>query len=272
MRSLCAMTVGGRQGSGRRPRYGRRQDPLLNARTNTYQTAQARGAERAVPPGEPLREVQVAEWCGVSRTPVREALQRLEQDGLVCWDGPNLIVRRRSPEEILDLYSTRIVLESAAAGFAADRRTDHDLRQLRWALDRADSVAPGSIPEMVEANRAFNRRVWEASHNKSLVDLLERLALHLGRYPETTLGLARAVGAEQGGARAALRGDRGARRRHGARDRRAALHARRARSGCRSSPRRTPASDGAAWRRPRLGPAQGRAIVMVRSWLMSRIA
>lgn len=138
-------------------------------------------------PGEPLREVQLAQWCGVSRTPVREALRRLEQDGLIRWEGSALTVRRRSPEEILDIYATRIVLESTAAAVAADRRTDHDLRQLEWALERGASASPEDPTALVEINGAFNRRVWHASHNESLIDLLERLHLHLGRYPETTL-------------------------------------------------------------------------------------
>lgn len=138
-------------------------------------------------PGEPLREVQLAEWCGVSRTPVREALRRLEQDGLVRWEGPTLTVRRRSPEEILDIYATRIVLEATAAAVAADRRTEHDLRQLDWALGRAADVAPGDVAGMVQANIDFNIGVRHATHNESLIDLLDRLSLHLGRYPQTTL-------------------------------------------------------------------------------------
>ena len=159
------------------------------------QTSRARAYDRlrkailsgGFQPGEPVREVQAAELCGVSRTPVREALQRLEQEGLVCWEGAHLIVRRRSPDEILDIYSTRILLEGAVAAFAAERRTDHDLRQLAWALERGGTTSADDVAAMVDVNRAFNRRVWNAAHNESLVDLLERLTLHLLRYPETTL-------------------------------------------------------------------------------------
>lgn len=138
-------------------------------------------------PGQALREVQLAQWCGVSRTPVREALRRLEQDGLIHWEGSSLTVRRRSPEEILDIYTTRIVLEGRVAAVAAERRTDHDLRRLEWALERGNTVSVEDPAALVEANAAFNRGVWQASHNESLIDLLERLNLHLGRYPQTTL-------------------------------------------------------------------------------------
>lgn len=157
------------------------------ARPGAYELLKRAVLQGEFKPGEPLREVHLAQWCGVSRTPVREALRRLEQDGLIHWEGPSLTVRRRSPEEILDIYTTRIVLESTVASVAAERRTDHDLRQLDWALDRAASVTAGDAAALVEVNAAFNRRVWQASHNESLIDLLERLNLHLGRYPETTL-------------------------------------------------------------------------------------
>jgi DNA-binding GntR family transcriptional regulator len=138
-------------------------------------------------PGQPLIEATLATWCGVSRTPVREALRRLEQDGLVDRSIHGLAVRERSPEEIIDLYDTRLVLEATVARVAAERRTDHDVRQLRWNLQRGDDVAAENIDAMVEANQEFHRAVWRASHNESLIDLLERLHLHLARYPGTTL-------------------------------------------------------------------------------------
>jgi len=138
-------------------------------------------------PGQPLVETSLAEWCGVSRTPVREALSRLEQDGLVRRSEGGLVVRVRSPEEILDIYEVRMVLEATAGRVAAERRTDHDIRLLRHILERGKKVTPGDSAGMVEANQQFHRMVWRAGHNESLLDLLERLNLHLGRYPETTL-------------------------------------------------------------------------------------
>lgn len=138
-------------------------------------------------PGQPLTEVALANWCGVSRTPIREALRRLEQDGLAERTTQGLAVRKRSPEEIIDLYDTRVVLEAFAGRVAAQRRTDHDVRLLRWNLGHSDTVADTDEAGMVEANQQFHRAVWRASHNDSLTDLLERLALHLARYPGTTL-------------------------------------------------------------------------------------
>jgi DNA-binding GntR family transcriptional regulator len=138
-------------------------------------------------PGEQLVEATLAEWCQVSRTPIREALTRLEHDGLVRRSERGLIVRDSSPEEILDIYDTRIVLEGMAARVAAERRTSHDLMAMRKAQGRIARLSLGDPLAMAERNREFHRSVWRASHNDSLVDLLERLNLHLGRYPATTL-------------------------------------------------------------------------------------
>ena len=138
-------------------------------------------------PGAQLVETPLALWCGVSRTPIREALRRLEQDGLVHYSEGGLVVRERSPAEILDIYETRTVLEATAGRMAAERRTDHDVRMLRATLRRGDAIGTSDTLAMVEANRQFHRMVWRATHNESLLDLLERLNLHLARYPETTL-------------------------------------------------------------------------------------
>lgn len=138
-------------------------------------------------PGAQLVEASIAALCGVSRTPVREALTRLEQDGLVRRTDRGMVVRENSQEEILDIYETRIVLESTAAGFAAERRTNHDLLAMRRAEQRRLRAGESDTVEMADTNREFHRTIWRASHNESLVDLLERINLHLGRYPETTL-------------------------------------------------------------------------------------
>lgn len=137
--------------------------------------------------GQPLVEATLANWCQVSRTPIREALRRLEQDGLVERSDRGLVVRERSPQEILDIYETRIALEATAGRMAAERRTDHDIRLLRGLHERGNRIPADDITAIVEANRQFHRAVWHASHNDSLLDLLERLNLHLLRYPETTL-------------------------------------------------------------------------------------
>ena len=138
-------------------------------------------------PGQPLVEAVLAEWCEVSRTPIREALSKLQQDGLVQRGERGMVVRQNSPEEILDIYETRIALEVTAARMAAERRSSHDLMAMRRSAQRMAEARDLTPAEMSQANVSLHRAVWKASRNESLIDLLERLNLHLVRYPETTL-------------------------------------------------------------------------------------
>jgi len=138
-------------------------------------------------PGEILTEAALAERLQVSRTPIREALTRLEQDGLVRRTSRGMEVRERSPEEILDIYEVRILLEADAARVAAERRSNLDvisLRRIAAELDKMDTSDPDA---MAEANRTFHHAVWRAAHNEPIMDLLRRLDMHLSRYPTTTL-------------------------------------------------------------------------------------
>jgi DNA-binding GntR family transcriptional regulator len=156
-------------------------------RTSPYERIKEAIMSGELTPGEQLVESWLAEWCQVSRTPIREALMRLEQDGLVTRGDHGLVVRDSSPGEILDLYETRVVLERRAAIVAAERRTSHDLSAIRRAEEQRMKVGVDDPHGMAASNREFHRCVWRASHDGSLIDLLERLDMHLGRYPATTL-------------------------------------------------------------------------------------
>jgi DNA-binding GntR family transcriptional regulator len=138
-------------------------------------------------PGSQLVESQIAEWVGVSRTPVREAFTRLEQDGVVERTDRGLVVRNRSPEEILDIYEVRITLEGAATRLAAERSRAWDNLRLERLLRLCDEADPTDGSILQECNRQFHHGIWLASHNEALTDLLTRLDLHLVRYPSTTL-------------------------------------------------------------------------------------
>jgi DNA-binding GntR family transcriptional regulator len=93
-------------------------------------------------------------------------------------------VRETSPEEILDIYYVRISLEGAAAKGAAERASELDIARLRAA---AKGLANAETPKQrAQANRRFHELLWAASHSPTLIDLLERLNVHLIRYPRTT--------------------------------------------------------------------------------------
>lgn len=161
--------------------------PNVAQRPSPYDMLKQAILDGELAPGQPLVETALGAWYKVSRTPIREALRRLEQDGLVERGGSGLVVRRRSALEILDIYETRIVLEATVGRVGAERRTEHDLRMLHRQVQRCAAADPSDTDAMVEANRAFHRSMWQASHNESLIDLLERLNLHLARYTATTL-------------------------------------------------------------------------------------
>lgn len=175
-------------GASRPPAPGAIKIGERTSKATPYQMLKAAILDGTLEPGAPLVELQLAEWCGVSRTPIREALTRLEHDGLVERNERGTVVRQRSPEEILDIYEIRVVLEAMAARLAAERHTRMDQIRLSKTLERwqetTEETAPG---ELMNINQELHRATWLASHNQALIDLLERLSLHLGRYPVTTL-------------------------------------------------------------------------------------
>jgi DNA-binding GntR family transcriptional regulator len=156
---------------------------------SVYEVLRGHILDGEFPPGAPLVESALAKKLGVSRTPIREALRRLEQDTLVERVHRGLQVRARSPAEILEIYEVRIVLEGTAARAASERYTDIDrirLRQLAASLSQRQSAAS---QELAALNLQFHKAIWQASHNQTLIDVLERLHVHLYRYPDTTYAL-----------------------------------------------------------------------------------
>jgi DNA-binding GntR family transcriptional regulator len=110
----------------------------------------------------------------------------LEQDGVLERVNRGMRVRQTSPEEVLEIYGVRTILEAAAAREAALRRTDYDLASLDRILRTMAEAKTATPREMAGINRSFHRAIWQAARNRTLLDLLERLAVHLRRYPATT--------------------------------------------------------------------------------------
>lgn len=129
------------------------------------------------PPGTRLREAELADAYGVSRTPVREAVRRLLQEGLL-EARPTQGVRVREPDlrAALDAYDVREALEGMAARLAAERATPDGRRDLTEILVRLEASADDDPAAQVEADLAFHRRVAELSGNESLIRALDGLA------------------------------------------------------------------------------------------------
>jgi DNA-binding GntR family transcriptional regulator len=142
-----------------------------------------------LPPGTALREIALAERFGVSRTPVREALRRLQQDRLVAPGARGMQVRAVDPHEVVQVYDMRVLLEAEAAGQAARARGDADLMRLEGLLARDRALADPDDATRTRTNLEFHTAVWQATHNPVLVDLLERLSIHLVHAPRSTLSV-----------------------------------------------------------------------------------
>ncbi|MGW3954228.1 GntR family transcriptional regulator [Streptomyces sp. NPDC004752] len=135
-------------------------------------------------PGTVLIPTTLSAQYNVSRTPVREALIRLEQDGLVEQATRGYVVRTRTPEEILEICEARIALESSAAQAAALRRTELDLARLVHVHE--STVAARDPAELRELNMLWHVALREAGHNASIAELMDRLDAQLRVYDART--------------------------------------------------------------------------------------
>jgi DNA-binding GntR family transcriptional regulator len=136
-------------------------------------------------PGDRLQAADLAARLGVSVTPVREALIRLQGDGLVvCRPNRGAVVAPLSVREVRDLYETRSALEGLAAGLAAARAERTHLDALRRAAGRL--VPPQTdgrdAGEIVQLNREFHLAVVTASGNPVLLDLLRGILDRIQRF------------------------------------------------------------------------------------------
>ena len=123
-------------------------------------------------PGDRLVENELAERFGVSRTPIREALQRLETQSLLTRDGRSLIVASLDHNQTSELYTVRAELEGLAARLAARHATPEEVQVLQQMLanDRALTEDPQAL---ARANRRFHKQIHLASHNRFLVQQLD---------------------------------------------------------------------------------------------------
>ena len=125
--------------------------------------------------GERLREEEIARTLGVSRTPVREALQRLQQRGLLVNRlGRGLTVAELSKREVIELYAMREILEGSAARFAAQHATGPEI-EILYGLQRELSAAPDDALRLVTLNRRFHQAIYDAAHNQYLTQALDAL-------------------------------------------------------------------------------------------------
>lgn len=156
-----------------------------------YREARRRIIMGELPPGEPIPQARLAADLGVSLTPLREALRKLDAEGLVEFAShkdvrPTMLTAAGAR----DLYEIRRHLEPHATRLGAERRTDADADAIERAAAELVPLTGDSSLEAMLAHRAFHRALYGASHNRELVTVLDGLWDKADRYRRLGMNLA----------------------------------------------------------------------------------
>lgn len=135
-------------------------------------------------PGERLMEVQLAEEMGVSRTPVREAIRKLELEGLVVMvPRKGAYVAGLSMKDAADVFEVRQSLEGLAAALAAERITDEEIEALeRILLEINDAAEKNDLNLIIQKDAEFHNILFKASRNDKLVQIINKLKEQIDRF------------------------------------------------------------------------------------------
>ncbi|SDX92137.1 transcriptional regulator, GntR family [Modestobacter sp. DSM 44400] len=143
-------------------------------------------------PGSALNQATLARTIGISTTPLREALRRLKEQGLVELDAHrDARVAPLDAAEARDLLELRRSLDPLSAGLAAERRTASDIAEIRRALEGLASLPSDPSPAQLDTHRRFHAAVYRASHNDLLVETLDGLWDKSDRYRRHALEVER---------------------------------------------------------------------------------
>lgn len=152
-----------------------------------------RGIRRAIQegrlkPGDRLREIELARQVGLSRTPVREALRRLQAEGLVVHDAARgVVVAELDYSMVTELYFMREVLEGTAARLAAQHASEVEISILDELCQQYEA-ALGDELTLTACNRRFHETLYRCSHNRYLLNMVTVLHDALSLLGSTTLG------------------------------------------------------------------------------------
>ena len=141
-----------------------------------YQTVLEAITTNQMKPGDRLSEYMVADWLKISRTPAREALRRLESEGLLAsHPRRGLVVATLDESAIYELYSAREVIESTVAAMAARFATDAQISGLTHMV-AIESEMIETPDQMFAHNRAFHQLISEAARNRYMVKFLQAIS------------------------------------------------------------------------------------------------
>lgn len=141
--------------------------------------------------GETLSENRISARLGVSRTPVREALQRLEQEGLVKTEpGKGAVVLGISTGDLLDIYEIRIRIEGLAARYAARSITDEQIAEMRGVVELQEFfAAKGDFRSLRDLDSKFHSMIYDFCTSRILTDTLNSLHHKIERFRRMSMEL-----------------------------------------------------------------------------------
>lgn len=155
--------------------------PLRDVVFNTLRQGILRGL---LPPGVRLMEIQLATQLGVSRTPVREALRKLELEGLVVTvPRKGAVVAEITPKDLHDVLEVRCAMEALAVELACNAITKEELQKLKEVLNKFRKLVPkGDVNALAECDVEFHDIIIDSTNNKRLIQLLNNLREQMYRY------------------------------------------------------------------------------------------
>ena len=131
----------------------------------------------AIVPGTRMMEVELAKEIGVSRTPIREAIRKLEKEGLVTIEPRRgAYASQISTQDMVEILEVRQNMEGLAAFFAASRMNEDQLEELKEVSKYYNkAVQDGNMEDMIKHDTRFHRIIVESCNNKVLVQMIEQL-------------------------------------------------------------------------------------------------
>jgi DNA-binding GntR family transcriptional regulator len=150
--------------------------------TDTYERLRAAIVRGEFRPNERLVEAELATRFAVSRTPIRESIQRLAAEGLVANRRRGWLVREHTADEIRELYELRAALEGFAAHLAAERASDEQLARIAALNAQNPRLLRGPRTRVVGANDEFHRAVIAAAGNGRLAETIRQSREHFFNY------------------------------------------------------------------------------------------
>ena len=157
---------------------------FLPLREVVFQTLRQAILKGELKPGERLMEVALAERLGVSRTPIREAMRKLELEGLVVMvPRKGAQVASITEKDLTDVLEVRITLENFAIEKACTHMTEEDMDKLWLASKQFErAIQEGDLVRIAEADQAFHEIIYQASDNARLLQVLTNMREQIYRY------------------------------------------------------------------------------------------